>query len=176
VRQVSGRQKIHNLEVPFVSRPFIGLFGWIALTGLAAAAGAVASIDAASFYAQLSRPGWAPPGSVFGPVWTVLYVLMAVAAWLIWREAGSAARRGALVLYVTQLILNALWSVLFFRERLGVWALADLLALWCLIVATAAAFWRVRRAAAALLVPYLLWVSFAGVLNYSVWKMNPDLL
>ena len=159
-----------------MSRQFIGLPGWILLTGLAAATGAMASIDASFFYAQLSRPGWAPPGSVFGPVWTMLYILMAVAAWLVWREAGSAARRRALVLYVTQLVLNALWSVLFFRERLGLWALADLLALWVLIVATAVAFWRVRRPAAALLVPYLLWVSFAGVLNYSVWRMNPDLL
>ncbi len=158
-------------------RQFIGLFGWIVLTGVAATIGAMASIDAGSFYAQLSRPGWAPPASVFGPVWTVLYVLMAIAAWLVWREPGSAARSRALVLYVLQLALNALWSVLFFRQRLGLWALADLLALWVLIVATAVAFWRVRRpAAAALLAPYLLWVSFAGLLNYSVWKLNPDLL
>lgn len=158
-------------------KQFIGLVGWIVLTAAAATVGAMASIDAAPFYAQLSRPGWAPPGSVFGPVWTVLYILMAVAAWLVWRQPGSAARRTALVLYVTQLVLNALWSVLFFRERLGLWALADLLALWALIVATSVAFWRVRGpAAAALLAPYLLWVSFAGMLNYSVWKLNPDLL
>jgi tryptophan-rich sensory protein len=159
-----------------VSRQFIGFFGWIALTGVAAAIGAMASIDATSFYAQLSRPGWAPPASVFGPVWTMLYVLMAVAAWLVWREPASAARRGALVLYVIQLGLNALWSVVFFRERLGMWALVDVLSLWVLIVAATVAFWRVRRPAAALLVPYLLWVSFACALNFSVWKMNPDLL
>ncbi len=159
-----------------MSRQVIGVFGWIVLTGLAAASGAAASMDAASFYTQLSRPGWAPPGSLFGPVWTVLYVLMAVAASLVWREPGSAPRCRALVLYFTQLVLNALWSVLFFRERLGAWALADLLALWFLIVATAVAFWRVRKTAAGLLAPYLVWVSFAGVLNYSVWKMNPDLL
>ena len=157
-------------------RQFIGLLGWIVLTGVAATIGAMASIDAASFYAQLTRPGWAPPASAFGPVWSVLYLLMAVAVWLVWREPGSAARRRALVLYVVQLILNALWSVLFFGERLGLWALVDLLALWILIVATAVAFWRVRRPAAALLVPYLLWVSFAGMLNYSVWKLNPELL
>jgi tryptophan-rich sensory protein len=163
-------------EVFFVSRQFIGLFGWIALTGVAAATGAMASIDATSFYAQLSRPGWAPSGSVFSPVWTVLYLLMAVAAWLVWREAASAKRTLALMWYVIQLVLNALWSVLFFRERLVLWALTDLLALWLLIVATFAAFWRIRRLAAALLVPYLLWVSFAGVLNYSVWERNPDLL
>jgi benzodiazapine receptor len=150
--------------------------GWIVLTGAAAAIGAVASSDAGSFYAELSRPAWAPPASVFGPVWTVLYVLMAVAAWLVWREAGAAGRAGALVLYVFQLILNALWSVLFFGQHLGLLAFIDILVLLGLIVATGIAFWRVRKLSAALLAPYLLWVSFASALNYAVWQLNPDLL
>ncbi len=154
----------------------VGLVGWIALTGVAAAVGAVASVDAGSFYAALDRPAWAPPAGVFGPVWTVLYILMGTAVWLVWREAGSAARRGALVLYVIQLVLNALWSVLFFHARHGALALVDVLALWVLVVAAAVAFWRVRRLSAALLVPYLLWVSFACALNYSVWHLNPDIL
>ncbi len=113
---------------------------------------------------------------MFGPVWTVLYILMGLAVWLVWREAGAAARRGALGLYVVQLVLNALWSVLFFHERRGALALVDVLALWVLIVATGVAFWRVRSLSAALLVPYLLWVSFACALNYSVWRLNPDIL
>jgi benzodiazapine receptor len=159
-----------------VSRQVIGLMGWIVLTGAAAAIGAVASSDAGSFYAELSRPAWAPPASVFGPVWTVLYVLMAVAAWLVWREAGAAGRAGALVLYVFQLILNALWSVLFFGQHLGLLAFIDILVLLGLIVATGIAFWRVRKLSAALLAPYLLWVSFASALNYAVWQLNPDLL
>jgi tryptophan-rich sensory protein len=159
-----------------LSRQVIGLVGWIALTGAAAAVGAVASVDAASFYAELRRPGWAPPARVFGPVWTLLYLLMAIAAWLVWREAGAAGRRRALTLYVGQLFLNALWSVLFFREQLGLVALIDVLALWVLIVATALAFWRIRKLSAALLIPYLAWVSFASALNYSVWQLNPHAL
>jgi translocator protein len=150
--------------------------GWLALTGAAAAVGAVASVDAGAFYAELSRPGWAPPGSVFGPVWTLLYIMMGLAVWLVWREPGSAVRRRALVLYVVQLVLNALWSVLFFHQRHGALAFADILVLWVLIVVTAGAFWRVRGLSAALLFPYLLWVSFAAVLNYSVWRLNPDVL
>jgi translocator protein len=159
-----------------LSRQIIGLVGWIVLTAAAAAIGAVASVDAGSFYAELSRPAWAPPASIFGPVWTVLYVLMAAAAWLVWREASMPGRKGALTLYVVQLLLNALWSVLFFRERLGLVALIDVLALLVLILATAVAFWRVRKLSAALLIPYLAWVSFASVLNYSVWQLNPDVL
>jgi translocator protein len=158
------------------SRQLSGLVGWLALTGVAAAVGAVSSVDAGSFYAELSRPGWAPPASVFGPVWTLLYIMMGTAVWLVWREPGSDLRQRALVLYVIQLVLNALWSVLFFRERQGGWAFADILALWVLIVATAGAFWGMRRWSAALLVPYLLWVSFAAVLNYSVWRLNPEVL
>jgi benzodiazapine receptor len=159
-----------------LSRQIVGLIGWILVTGTAAAIGAVASIDASSFYSQLSRPAWAPPGSVFGPVWTVLYLLIAVAVWLVWREAGAAGRKAAIALYVTQLLLNALWSVLFFRERLGLVAFVDVLVLLVLIVATTLAFWRVRKSSAALLIPYLAWVSFASALNYSVWQLNPHLL
>jgi benzodiazapine receptor len=159
-----------------MARHVIALMGWIALTFAAALIGAVASIDAGAFYAQLARPAWAPPASIFGPVWTVLYVLMAVAAWLVWREAGAAGRAGALTLYVGQLILNALWSVLFFGQHLGLLAFIDILVLLGLIVATIIAFWRVRKISAALLVPYLIWVSFASILNYAVWQLNPDLL
>jgi len=159
-----------------VAKPFIGLIVWIILTAIAATIGAMASIDAASFYAGLTRPTWAPPAAVFGPVWSVLYLMMAVAAWLVWRNGGFALRRGALTLYLVQLALNALWSVLFFREHLGGIAFADIVVLWLLIVATLVAFWRVRALAGALLLPYLLWVSFASALNLAVWRLNPQAL
>ena len=117
-----------------------------------------------------------PPSAVFGPVWTALYALMGLAAWLVWRVGGFAAARGALTLFLVQLAVNALWSWLFFGWRLGGWALADIVVLWGLIAATLRAFWRIRPLAGALLVPYLLWVSFAGVLNFSIWQLNPRAL
>jgi tryptophan-rich sensory protein len=153
--------------------PLLGLIGWMLLTYAAAAAGAAASRDAAPFYAALLRPGWAPPPTVFGPVWSVLYTLMGIAAWLAWRAGAS---RGVLALYVVQLLLNTLWSWLFFGVHRGGLAFVDILLLDALIVATIVAFWRVRPLAGALLLPYLGWVSFAAVLNHAVWRLNPQLL
>ena len=158
------------------TRQILGLIGWFVASFAAAALGAIASIQAAQFYQQLARPDWAPPSSVFGPVWTVLYALMALAAWLVWREKGFYRARAVLTLFLVQLGFNALWSWLFFAWHLGVWALADILLLWVLILVTMIGFWRLRPVAGVLLVPYLLWVSFALVLNYSVWQLNPDLL
>ncbi len=154
----------------------LGLVGWFVLTFAAAAVGAAASVQAQSFYGQLVQPSWAPPSSVFGPVWTVLYALMAIAAWLVWRSGGFRMHRTALTLFLVQLVLNALWSWLFFAWHRGFWAFLDIVVLWALIAATAIAFWRVRTLAAALLIPYLLWVSFAAALNFSVWRLNPQLL
>lgn len=156
-----------------IFKQIIGLFASLLITFVAAAVGAIASIDAGTFYAQLMLPSWAPPGSVFGPVWTVLYILMGIAAWLVWRVNGI---RVALALFVIQLALNALWSWLFFGWHRGDLAFADILLLWVMIIATLLAFWRVRALAGALLVPYLLWVSFASVLNYVVWQLNPQVL
>lgn len=153
-----------------------GLLGWIAVTFAAAALGAWASTSAASFYATLTLPSWAPPASVFGPVWTVLYAMMAIAAWLVWRERGWRGARPALALYVTQLAINALWSWLFFGWKLGALAFIDILALLVLVCATILAFARIRRVAALLLLPYLAWISFASALNVSVWQANPALL
>jgi tryptophan-rich sensory protein len=154
----------------------VGLAGWVIVSFIAAALGAAASIQAGSFYAQLVRPDWAPPASVFGPVWTALYALMGIAAWLVWREGGFRAAGSALVLFLVQLALNALWSWLFFGWHRGAQAFADILLLWALILATLVAFWRIRPLAGVLLLPYLLWVSFAAVLNYSVWQLNPEIL
>lgn len=154
----------------------IGLAGWLAVVFSAAAIGAIASIDAATFYAQLIRPAWAPPASAFGPVWSVLYLLMGIAAWLVWREQGARHRRTALTLFVAQLSANALWSWLFFAWRNGAFAFADVLVLLALIAATIAVFWRISRLAGALMLPYLAWVGLAAALTWAVWRSNLDVL
>lgn len=154
----------------------IGLLLALAVTFLAATAGGIASVDASPFYAQLVKPGWAPPAWLFGPVWSVLFTLMAVAAWLVWRKAGFPRATAALALFATQLLANALWSWLFFAWRLGSWALVDVLVLWGLVAATAVAFWRIQRVAALLLLPYLAWVSFAAALTFALLRSNPALL
>ena len=153
------------------------VFGaWLIVSFIAAAIGSAASIRAGPFYLELARPEWAPPPGIFGPVWTVLYALMAIAAWLVWRVGGFRAARSALTLFLVQLALNALWSWLFFAWHRGALAFADILLLWAAIVATLIAFWRIRPLAGAMLVPYLLWVSFASALNYSIWQLNPQVL
>lgn len=155
----------------------LALLGWLALTGVAAALGGIASADAPAFYAQLSKPGWAPPSALFGPVWTVLYVMMGVAAWLVWRARDPlGGGRTALGLYVAQLGTNALWSWLFFGWRHGALACLDILLLLALIAVMIPAFWRISRIAAVLLVPYFAWVSFAAALTATLWQSNPGLL
>lgn len=153
-----------------------GLVAWLLASLAAGAVGSVASAGAPELYAELDKPAWAPPPGVFGPVWTVLYLLMGVAAWLVWRERGLAGARGALGLFGAQLALNALWSWLFFEWRLGGLALAEVVLLLVLVAATAVAFRRVRPLAGALLLPYLLWVAFATALTWSLWQRNPGLL
>lgn len=158
---------------PLISQ-LAGLVAWLSLVFLAAAAGAIASADAAAFYAQLDKPSWAPPASLFAPVWSTLYGLMAVAAWLVWRSPGPTGL--AQGLFVAQLAANALWSWLFFAWHRGALAAVEVLVLLALIACTVVAFWRSSRVAAALLVPYLLWVGFASLLTWSVWQRNPGLL
>jgi tryptophan-rich sensory protein len=153
-----------------------GLVAWIAVTFVAAAIGGAASADAEHFYQQLGRPAWSPPASVFGPVWTILYALMAVAAWFVWREGGFKAARIPLVLFLVQLAVNVSWSWFFFAWQLGAASTAVIVILLALIVATLVTFWRVRPLAGALLIPYLAWVTFAMFLNFTVWRMNPELL
>jgi len=160
-----------------LSRQAIGLAGWLLLTFAAAAIGAIASAQAGTFYRQLARPEWAPPAGLFAPVWTVLYFLMALAAWLVWRAHGFRRAGGvALSLFVLQLAANALWTWLFFVWRQGGLAVAEILLLWVLIVATIITFRRLQPLAAVLLLPYLAWVSFAGALTYALWVRNPAIL
>jgi len=158
------------------ARLWLGLVGWLALAFLTAGIGSIASVQAPQFYGQLTQPGWAPPPSVFGPVWTTLFAMMGVAAWLAWRQPPSPLRGQALALFALQLVLNALWSWLFFQWHLGGWALLDIAALWLAVAATLVAFWRLRPLAGALLLPYLAWISFAAALNFTLWRMNPQLL
>ncbi|HKU47881.1 MAG TPA: TspO/MBR family protein [Burkholderiales bacterium] len=155
-------------------RQILGLLGWLLVAFAAAAVGAIASVDAASFYGQLNKPPWAPPAWVFGPVWTALYSLMGLSAWLVWRS--PRPKKLALTLFGLQLAANALWSWLFFAWHLGALAAVEVLLLLALVVCTAVAFWRSSRLAAALLGPYLFWLSFASALAWSVWQRNPNLL
>jgi benzodiazapine receptor len=154
----------------------IGLVGCLTAVFAAAAVGAAASVEAGSFYAELVRPSWAPPASAFGPVWSVLYLLMGLAVWLVWRERGAPLLGAALTLFGAQLCANALWSWLFFAWRHGAYAFAEVLVLLVLIAATTAVFWRIRRLAALLMLPYLAWVCLASALTWSVWRNNPLLL
>lgn len=157
-------------------KDILSLAGWLMASFMAAAIGGVASLEAGSFYTQLVRPDWAPPPSIFAPVWTILYALMGIAAWLAWRNGGFRAAKPALTLFIVQLVPNALWSWLFFAWHRGALAFVDILLLWALIFATMLSFWRIKPLAGVLLVPYLLWVSFAAVLNYAVWQLNPQVL
>lgn len=154
----------------------LGFLGFALLTFAAAALGAWASANAGTFYAELAKPRWAPPAGLFSPVWTALYVSMAVSAWLVWRDRGFAGARVALALFVVQLAANALWSWLFFAWRQGAIAFAEVLVLWVLVAATIVAFQRISALAAALLYPYLAWTTFAAALTFSVWRRNPGLL
>lgn len=149
---------------------------WLAVTFAAAGIGGLGSASAPEFYNELALPDWAPPAGVFGPVWGVLYLMMGVAAWLVWGKGGFERSGGALPLYVVQLGLNALWSWLFFAWRLGAWAFAEILLLWALVAATLALFWRVRPLAGMLMLPYLAWLTFAAALCRAIWMMNPEKL
>ncbi|MEZ5977701.1 MAG: TspO/MBR family protein [Planctomycetota bacterium] len=152
----------------------LGLVVCVLACFAAGALGAIASVDAPTFYAELEKPSFAPPASVFGPVWTALYTAMAVAVWSVWRAPQRRAR--ALPLFAAQLAVNALWSWLFFAWHLGAAAFAEILLLVVLVAWTALEFRRSSRLAAALLLPYLAWVAFAAVLTWTLWRANPGLL
>jgi tryptophan-rich sensory protein len=125
-----------------------------------------------TWYSTLQKPNWNPPNWIFGPVWTVLYLMMAVAAWLIWRQPGSLDVRLPLTLFAIQLALNVAWSGIFFRLHLVGAAFLEVTILWIFILATTIAFGFVSRTASYLMVPYLLWVTFASTLNGTIWRLN----
>ena len=155
----------------FDRRLALGLVGWLVVCFLPASLGA-AFFRPGEWYVALKKPAWNPPPWIFGPVWTALYTMMAVAAWLVWKRGGFAARRGPLALFLAQLVLNAAWTPLFFGLHQPGFACAEIVSLWLAIAATLAAFRPLSRAAAWLLAPYLAWVSFAAALNFALWRLN----
>ncbi|MGA9524267.1 MAG: TspO/MBR family protein [Myxococcaceae bacterium] len=160
-------------STPERSRSALVLLAFVGVCLLAGALGGLATQSGiGSWYQSLRKPAWNPPSWVFSPVWTTLYVLMGTSAWLVWRERGFAPARTEFGLFGTQLFLNALWSFLFFGFRAPLLALIELVLLAGAVLATLLAFWRVRPLAGALLIPYLAWVTFAGVLNATLWRMN----
>lgn len=152
-------------------RQFPALAGFVGAAFLAGAIGSWATFEGVrTWYPALVKPAWNPPNWIFGPVWTTLYVLMGVAAWRVWRTGVAA---GPLVTgYFVQLAANALWSVLFFGLRQPAWALLDVVVLWGLLVWLLAGFWRADRLAGVLWLPYVLWVSFATLLNAAIARLN----
>lgn len=145
------------------------IFGCLGAGGL----GAVATTpEIEGWYKTITKPSWNPPDSVFGPVWTTLFVMMAVAAWLVWKPAGFKARVMPLTLFLVQLVLNVAWSWIFFGMHQPGWAFAEIVILWGAILLTTMAFFRCSRTAGWMMVPYLAWVSFASVLNFTIWRMN----
>jgi tryptophan-rich sensory protein len=154
-------------SAPTHVRSALVLVGLILVTFCAPLAGMFS--PPGDWYASLNKPEWNPPSWIFGPVWTALYLMMAIAGWLVWRSDGW---RRPLWLYFTQLALNAAWTPVFFGAREIGWALAVILVLWMAILVTLLAFLRVSKAGGWLLAPYLAWVSFAAVLNFTLWRMN----
>jgi translocator protein len=150
-----------------------GLIRWLALVLVVAVIGGMATRSSVTdWYPQLVQPGFAPPNAVFGPVWTALYVMMAFAAWRISRVHGFRGAPWALGLFLVQLALNLLWSILFFGfQQIGL-ALVEIVVLWLAILLTTVLFWRLDRIAGALLLPYLAWVGFAAFLNHAFWVLN----
>ena len=150
----------------------IALVAWVGLCFLTAWVGS--RFTPGDWYLQIQKPTWTPPGYLFGPVWSVLYLSMGVAAWLVWRRAGFSGARLALTLFVVQLVLNGMWSWIFFGIQRPGLAFAEIVLLWSMILATMLTFWRISSFAGMLLLPYLAWVSFAAFLNYSIWHLNKN--
>jgi benzodiazapine receptor len=158
-------------ELPSKLRSGMALAGFIAITFCAPTIGAYATPGA--WYAALSKPAWNPPPWIFGPAWTLLYAMMAVAAWQVWKRGGFAAQRHPLALYFVQLGLNAAWTPIFFGAHALGWALIEIAGLWIAILLTLLRFRRVDAAAGLLFAPYLAWVTFATALNFTLWRLNP---
>jgi tryptophan-rich sensory protein len=144
----------------------------IICVGVAGLGGLVTDARVSDWYAQRAKPEWTPPDWVFGPVWTVLYICMAVAVWLVWRQGGIATAKVAVALFAAQLVLNGLWSILFFGFQQPGIAAIEIVLMWAAILATIVAFWNRSTPASLLLVPYLAWVAFAVLLNWTIWQMN----
>ena len=166
------------MSTPFIRpSPGKGLLPPAVSIAIALAVAAISGLATASsvsaWYPGLNKPAFNPPNSVFAPVWTVLYIQMALAAWRVWRAPkADDRRRPALILYSVQLTLNLAWSLIFFGLRRPDLALADIAILLATIVATTIAFWRIDRMAGMMMAPYIAWVAFAAALNFEIWRLN----
>ncbi len=148
----------------------VGLIVWVVVSFVPALGSAF--VEMGEWYRSLDKPTWQPPGWVFGPVWTALYVMLGVAAWRVWRRGGLREQRVALGVFGVQWVLNGLWTPLFFGLQRPGLALVDIALLWAAALVTAVLFWRADRVAGGLLVPYMLWLSYATALNFAIWRMN----
>jgi benzodiazapine receptor len=148
------------------------LMAFIGICAVAASSGAL--FPPGRWYDSLRKPAWRPPNWLFGPAWTVLYAMIAVAGWLVWTTAGPGERLVPMSVYGLQLVLNVVWSGIFFGMKRMKLALGEMALLWLSIAVNIAVFWPVHKIAALMLVPYLAWVSFAFMLNRALVKLNPD--
>jgi len=154
-------------------KKYVPIFVSIVIAQLAGYLGSIYTTpNLVGWYDQLAKPIWNPPGWVFGPVWILLYTLMGIAAYLVWQKRETLAAQLALIVYALHLFLNTLWSVLFFGMQQPGLAFVEILLLLTVIVAMTGMFWRINKRAGELLVPYVAWVAFAAILNYSIWMLN----
>ena len=151
-------------------KSILGAIGALVLTFGAAYVGSRFPVD--EWYTALAKPSWNPPNWLFGPVWSVLYLLMAISVWLVWKKEGVVGAIVPLSIFLLQLVLNAAWSWLFFgTHEMGI-AFIEIVVLWIAILVNIILFWKINPINGILLLPYLLWVSFASVLNYTLWRLN----
>jgi tryptophan-rich sensory protein len=167
-----SQNNVQNRADSFVKQGVALLVSVTIVALLSLSGAAVTSPQIGSWYATLTKPVWTPPDWLFGPVWGLLYLMMAFAAWLVWRVRHNTDVKRGLLLYAIQLILNGFWSWLFFQWHLVGAALIDTVLLLFIIALAMRSFWRSHPLAGILLLPYLLWVAFATVLNASIWKLN----
>jgi len=162
-----------SIEPRSTASQVIGLIVCVVICFMVAAIGGYAttsSIDV--WYAGITKPTWNPPNWIFGPVWSTLYLMMAISLWLVWRKSGITNAKFAIGIFAVQLVLNLLWSIIFFAMHQLGWALVEVIMLWSAIVLTIIVFHKHSKPAAYLLIPYLLWVTFASFLNYTIWSLN----
>ena len=151
----------------------VSLIVFIIFSFLAAALGSVlTNRTLKTWYQTIKKPSWNPPSKVFAPVWTILYIMMAVAGWMVWERLPHKTFSWPMILFFIQLVLNALWSGIFFALRSPGWAFLEIILLWAFIVLTMISFWTVYWIAGVLFLPYFLWVSFAAFLNFTIWRLN----
>ena len=155
-------------------KTLVNLIAWVIICLAAGLIGSIFTIPSIpTWFAGLNKPPFSPPNWIFSPVWTTLFILMGISAWLVWEKGISNKEvRSAIMIFAAQLALNMLWSILFFGFKSPLLAFVEIIVLWVLILATILSFYKISKPAAWLLIPYILWVSFASVLNLSIWLIN----